>query len=155
MEKFNKYTALIIEGHQFVEKRSSDLENKIDKMANTNDMLDFMRIMHKDLNSKIDQSAEKLDKKIDNVAQKLDNTDKKLSKRIDQLDKKMDTTEKELKGDIQQLDKKIDTVDKKIDTVHNELKEDIHRVETKIDTITDTYADHEERLTIIERALHN
>jgi DNA-binding ferritin-like protein len=147
LEDIRKDMRLLAESYQTLNKKIDD--NKDETNQRINDAHGFMQVMYKELDKKIGQTAERLDKKIGQTAEKLD---KKIDKTAEKLDKKIDKV-------AERLDKKIDKVaaelDKKMDTVHNELKGDIQRVETKVDAMADIYADHEERITNIERALHN
>ncbi|MBN2372468.1 hypothetical protein JXL19_01590 [bacterium] len=123
-------------------------------------------ILLEDIDKKLDivvEGHQVLDKKIEDYRkefiQELKNTNDLMRSMHNSLDKKIDQTaeglDKKIDQTAEKLENKLDQVDKKIEMTKIELKEDIKRVEKKLDIITDGYQNHDERITNLERAIHN
>ncbi|MBN2372472.1 hypothetical protein JXL19_01610 [bacterium] len=107
------------------------IENKLDLVVEGHQVLD----------KKIDDRFSVLDRKISDNRDFMRAMNKDINRKIDNLNIKLDET--------------ADRLDKKIDSLKKELKEDIKKVENKVDTINTAFINHEERITAMERVVHN
>ncbi len=142
MHQFHIVSENIIDQVKLVAEGVAVVNEKLDRKVEylEKKILDnktMMEMYYRNLDKKIEATAERLDKKIEATAERLD---KEIEATAGKLDKKIEAT-------AGKLDKKIEAMaerlDKKIEATKNELKQDIRRIEGRIIDIDEKVEKHE------------